>query len=132
MFIFGKDAYSKLKINTSREIPSFDIALAGSDVEIIGKVVEDARIDEQYLIEWENEIKLAVDDGSVKVCTEEGAAINSQDRNSKGKNTETETETETKDPYRDVREMRNRIKESGNSFITIYAIKCISLKELKD
>jgi len=127
MFIFGKDPNSTLKINVGGNAPTFDIALAGSDVEIHGKVAEDARIDEQYLKEWENEIKTAVDDGSIKVCTVEGAAINCQEKKDKDK----QAVVPTSDPYKDVKEMRKKIKESGSAYLPVYAVKCIVLKELK-
>ncbi|OGU58592.1 MAG: hypothetical protein A2X64_05045 [Ignavibacteria bacterium GWF2_33_9] len=126
MFIFGKDPKATLKINVGGNAPKFAIELAGSDVEIQGKVVEDARIDEQYLQEWENDIKTAVDDGSIKVCTEEGDAMTSQ-----GKKGVEISDKNSEDPYKDVKEMRLRMQESGKSYLSVYALNCIMLKEIK-
>lgn len=125
MFIFGKDPNATLKINVGGNAPKFAIELAGSDVEIHGKVVEDARIDEQYLKEWENDIKAAVEDGSIKVCTEEGDALTSQ-----GKKGVEKSET-TNDPYKAVNEMRKKIQESGKTYLPVYALNCIVMKEIK-
>ncbi len=126
MFIFGKDPKSTLKINVGGNSPKFAIELTGSNVEIHGKVVEDARIDEKYLQEWENDIKAAIDDGSIKVCTEEGDAMTSQGK----KGTEVSAKN-FKDPYKDVKEMRKRIQESGKSYLPVYALNCIVMKEIK-
>jgi hypothetical protein len=127
LFLYGQDPNNTIKINAGGEFSGFDVALEGSEVEITGKVIEDSRIDEQYLNDWEKEIKTAVDDGSIKVCTEDGKALTGQ-----GKKTDIKADsTAVVDPYADVKEMRKKLTESGKTFIAIYAIDCLTLKEIK-
>lgn len=56
MFIFGNNPESKAKIVTGEDMASFDVALEGSDVCVYG-VVEELRIDEAYLANWEAELE---------------------------------------------------------------------------
>lgn len=127
LFLFGTNTNNTVKVNAGGESTSFDLALEGSDVEITGKVIEDARIDEKYLNDWENEIKTAVDDGSIKVCTADGQALNGQ-----GKATEEKADSNAvADPYADVKAMRQKLAESGKTYIAVYSIDCLKIKEIK-
>jgi hypothetical protein len=127
LFLLGTDANSTVKVNAGAEVSGFDVALEGSDVEITGNVVEDSRIDEKYLNDWENEIKTAVDDGSIKVCTADGKALTGQ-----GKKTDVKADsTAVADPYADLKVMRKKLAESGKTYIAVYSIDCLTLKEIK-
>ncbi len=124
LFLFGADPEQTVKINAGGEVSAFDINLEGTDVEAIGTVVEDSRIDETYLNEWEAEIKQSVEDKDLKVCNEENKAISTQ----KGDSTVTEA---ADDPYADVKEFRKKLAESGKTYIAIYAIDCKTIKQIK-
>lgn len=125
LFLFGEDPENTVKINTGAEYASFDIKLEGSDVEILGTVVEDEKIDENYLNKWESDIKKMVDDGEIKVCKAESNAITKQQGDTLNDNEGVE------DPYADVKEMRNKLAKSGKTYISVYAIDCKTLKEIK-
>jgi hypothetical protein len=56
MFIFGKNPEATAKIVTGEELANFDVALEGSDVCVHG-MVEELRIDEAYLADWEAELE---------------------------------------------------------------------------
>ena len=128
LFLYGQDSNNTVKVNAGGDFANFDVALEGSDVEITGKVIEDSRIDEKYLNDWENEIKTAVDDGSIKVCTADGAALKGQ-----GKKTEANADSTNAvvDPYADLKIMRKKLADSGKTYIAVYAIDCMTLKEIK-
>ncbi len=128
LFLFDKNPDNTVKINAGGQFSVFDIALEGSDVEVKGKVIEDARIDEQYLTEWETEIKNSIDDGVVKTCKADGKTVTGQ---AKQNNKQVVRTDSVNDPYAEVKEMRKKLEESGKTYIPIYAIECITLKEIK-
>lgn len=127
MFIFDDNSEKTVKINAGGEVTMFDVAWEGSDVEVIGKVVEDARIDEQYLNEWEEEINQAIEDGEIEVCTAENEATEGQ-LTEEGETTE---EAED-DPFAPIKKYRKQLAESGKPYISYYAVECINAKELKN
>jgi hypothetical protein len=126
LFLFGADAEKTVKINAGGEVSAFDIKYEGTDVEITGTVVEDEKIDANYLNEWEADIKKMVEDKDQKVCNEENKAITGQ-TNDKAKAKDSVVE----DPYADVKEFRKKLAESGKTYISVYAINCKTMKELK-
>ncbi len=123
LFLFGANPDKTLKINAGGDFSTFDIKYEGSDVEIVGTVVEDDKIDVNYLNEWEADIKKSVEDKDQKVCNEESKAIAGQ-----GKDT---TKKDTKDPYAEVKEFRKKLETSGKTYIPVYAIDCKTMKVVK-
>ncbi len=128
LFLFDKNPDATIKINAGGQFSVFDIALEGSDVEVKGKVIEDSRIDEQYLTEWEEEIKNSVADEVVKTCNADGKAVTGQANKD---NKQVSAIDSVNDPYAEVKEMRKQLEQSGKTYIPIYAIDCITLKEIK-
>ncbi len=126
LFLFGADAEKTVKINAGGEVAAFDVKYEGTDVEITGTVIEDEKIDANYLNEWEAEITKSVEDKDQKVCTEENKAISGQ-TSDKTANMDTVIE----DPYAGVKEFRKKLAESGKTYISIYAIECKTIKEVK-
>jgi hypothetical protein len=126
LFLFGADAEKTVKINAGGEVSAFDVKYEGTDVEITGTVIEDEKIDANYLNEWEAEIKKMVEDKDQKVCTEENKAISGQTSDKKAGG-----DTVAEDPYAGVKEFRKKLEESGKTYISIYAINCKTLKEIK-
>lgn len=125
LFLFGADAQKTVKINAGVDFSSFDLKYEGTDVEITGTVVEDEKIDANYLNEWEADIKRMVDDKDIKVCNAESQAITGQTSDS------TKVDEAVEDPFADVKEFRKKLEESGKTYISIYAINCKTLKEIK-
>jgi hypothetical protein len=126
LFLFGADAEKTVKINAGGEVSAFDVKYEGTDVEITGTVVEDEKIDANYLNEWEAEIAKMLEDKDQKVCNEENKAITGQ-TSDKAKTKDTVVE----DPYAGVKEFRKKLEESGKTYISIYAINCKTMKEVK-
>ena len=129
MFVFGADPEQTVKINAGGEVSAFDMNLEGTDVEVTGTVIEDARIDEAYLSDWEDEIIQSIGDKDQKVCAAENQAISTQQGED---STIVETEAVENDPLADVREFRKKLRESGKSYIAIYAIDCKTMKQIKE
>jgi hypothetical protein len=125
LFLFSGDPEKTVKVNTGGDFPTFDIKYEGLDVELSGTVIEDEKIDANYLNEWEAEIKNSITDKDQKVCTEENKAISGQTAE-KEKTTEVDN-----DPYASVKEFRKKLEDSGKAYISIYAIDCKTMKEIK-
>lgn len=126
LFLFGANAEKTVKVNAGGDFSTFDIKYEGTDVEIKGTVIEDEKIDANYLNDWEKEIKAMVDDKDQKVCNAESQAINGQ------KGDKENVKDTIEDPYASVKKFRKKLEESGKTYISIYAINCKSLKELKN
>jgi hypothetical protein len=122
-FLFGKDAEKTVKVNAGGDHATFDIKAEGTDVEITGTVVEDEKIDANYLNEWEADIKKSVEDKDQKVCNEENKAITGQTA------CKEKTKDTVVDPYAEVNEFRKKLAASGKTYIPIYAINCKTMKE---
>ena len=123
LFLFGADPEKTLKINAGGEISAFDLKYEGMDVEITGTVVEDEKIDANYLNEWEAEIKASLEDKDQKVCTEDNKAIAVQDKDAA-------KDTVKDDPFANVKKFRKKLEESGKPYISIWGISCKTIKEV--
>jgi hypothetical protein len=124
LFVFGADPEQTVKVNSGGEVSAFDMNLEGTDVEITGTVIEDARIDEAYLSDWEDEIIAQIGDKDQKVCVAENQAISTQQGDSTMKET-------VEDPLADVRAFRKKLRDSGKTYIAIYGLDCKTLKQVK-
>jgi hypothetical protein len=125
LFLFGADPEKTVKINAGGQVAAFDIKYEGTDVEITGTVIEDEKIDANYLNEWEADIKKMTEDKDQKVCNEENKAITGQTSD------KAVVKDTVEDPYKDVKEFRKKLAESGKTYISVYAIDCKTMKELK-
>ena len=125
LFLFGADPEKTVKINAGGEVSAFDLKYEGLDVEITGTVVEDEKIDANYLNEWEAEIKAKIGDKDLKVCDADNKAISVQNEDKAA------AKDTVEDPYASVKEFRKKLEESGKTYISIYAINCKTMKEVK-
>ncbi len=125
LFLFSNNPEKTVKINAGGDFSTFDIKQEGLDVELTGTVIEDEKIDVNYLNEWEAEIKLSLTDKNQKVCTEENKAISGQTSEEK-----VSKEVE-EDPYARIKEFRQKLESSGKPYISIYAVDCKTIKEIK-
>jgi predicted small lipoprotein YifL len=126
LFVFDGDPDKTVKIYAGGEVSAFDMKLEGADIEVTGTVIEDEKIDMNYLDEWENDIRKMVEDGEQKVCNADAKAITVQTGDTVKENEAAE------DPYADVKAFRKKLEESGKTYISVYAIDCKTLKEVKE
>ncbi len=126
LFLFSDNPEKIVKINVGGDFSTFDVEYEGSDVEITGTVIEDEKIDANYLDEWEAEIKEAIanEDEEAHCDTEKKAIAGQTDDEAKAKEAK-------KDPYAKVKKLRKKLAESGKTYIAIYAIDCKNMKELE-
>lgn len=126
LFLFSADPKKTVKVNAAGDYATFDLKYEGSDVEITGTVVEDEKIDANYLNEWEAEIKAQIGDKDQKTCNAESGAIAGQAK------TDSAACEKANDPYAKVKEFRAKLEKSGKPYIAIYAINITGLKEMKN
>ncbi|MCF8367151.1 MAG: hypothetical protein K9H16_15280 [Bacteroidales bacterium] len=108
MFIIGDTTeVERIQIKAGNEIDAFNVELEGSDVSIVG-VVDELRIDEPYLTQWENELKADNPESELKIHRgEEGHEHNEGDPNA---------EFEQIDAY------RAQLAEQGVDHLSFYSI----------
>lgn len=59
MFVFGESPEDRIKIIPDKNMNSFEIELEGSDVLVQGVLIEELRVDEEYLAKREKELSSA-------------------------------------------------------------------------
>ncbi len=111
MFIMNEDQDVRIKITSGEGMAAFNTDMEGSDVAVKG-IIEELRIDEDYLQNWENELNAEKGgDSEHKIHTgEEGHEEHEGD---------VEHELEQISNYRDM------LKESGKDHLSFYNIACI-------
>lgn len=121
MFIAGEAAGQRFKINASADVGSFDIALEGSDVQVVG-LVEEQRVDAAYLDEWE----------STACSTEKEAAMANTHDHGDGHDHSHDSElTETqKKTLNNINSLRGKLEASGKGHLSFYSMKCKSFQEV--
>lgn len=102
---------NRLKITTGEDISEFEVDLEGKDV-IVNGVVEEERIDNAYLDEWEAEVK--------------GGNENHETGVHDGNHTEEENATMAK-----INDYREQIKNTEKGYLSFYSVKAKSF-EVKD
>lgn len=60
MFLVDQGTDGRIKVVTGENMASFNTDLEGNDVKVIG-TVDELRIDDAYLVEWENELMMESD-----------------------------------------------------------------------
>jgi len=116
MFIIGEDPDERIQVKAGDEIAAFEVELEGSDVLVTG-IVDELRIDEPYLTQWENELKAENPKSELKIHKgEEGHEHSEGDPNAE---------------YEQIEDYRAQIKENGTDHLSFYSIIATSYEEKK-
>lgn len=116
MFIAGLDPDERIKVTAGDDIAAFEVELEGSDVAVVG-VVEELRVDEAYLTNWENEIKAETPESEMKIHT--------------GEDGHEHGEGDVEAEFEQVNDLRAQLEESGKDHLSFYSIVAIEYKEKK-
>ncbi len=119
MFLVQGDSNLRVKVTTGDKIPSFDVALEGSEVMVKG-TVEELMVDEAYLSQWEDEINQQLSKEQKDV----------QQGQHKGLGEKADQGTH-EDPFAMIRQYRERIAQSGTDHISFYSVACNEFQEIK-
>ena len=123
MFVIETGSEGRVKVTPDENIAAFKTDLEGQTCKLIG-IVEEQRIDEEYLKEWEEEIMAGVDMGDDKG---EGSHL--------GGNTEKGgSDADMEEEMEKVNNLRQEIAESGKGYLallfsTLYRIRSSGMME---
>ena len=114
MFMVNQDADARVKITTGENMAAFNTELEGETVKVVG-IVDEQRIDEDYLREWEEEITSAPIEGE---NSEHGEKVHMGEHNQ-------EMEAEENPEMRQINNYREMIKETGKGYISFFSVTCV-------
>jgi len=117
MFIIGDTAeVDRIQIKAGDQIDAFNVELEGSEVSVLG-MVDELRIDETYLTEWENELKADNPESELKIHKgEEGHEHNEDDPMAE---------------FNQIDAYRAQLAELGVDHLSFYSIIAKEYKEKK-
>jgi len=113
MFVIETGSEGRIKVTPDENIAAFKTDLEGQSVKLIG-IVEEQRIDEDYLKEWEEEVMAGVDMGDDKG---EGSHLGG-DTEKGGSDADMEEEMEK------INNLRQEIAESEKGYLAFYSVLC--------
>lgn len=112
MFLVNEDGETRIKIVTGENMAAFNTELEGESVNVIG-IVDELRIDEEYLKEWEQEVLAGLegDEGDKG----EKVHMGEHKESASGENPELEQ----------INNYRKQIAESGKDYISFFSVICV-------
>ena len=150
MFLIDKNPDMSIKIVPGDNMPSFDVAMEGSEVAVTGVVAEDFAIDKNYLDEWEADVrKQAAEAMAEDSMQTEEESMESDTMNKKVAGTESteghedamQTTVEGGDGaghgdhhltgLEKVEKWRKKLADSGKDQLMVYMVKATKIEEKK-
>ncbi|MCX6234848.1 MAG: hypothetical protein NT175_09040 [Bacteroidetes bacterium] len=124
MFLMDGDSSKRVKVTVGGNISSFDIALEGSDIVVKG-IVDELKIDEAYLLQWEDEIKKQESEVQQDSTASSGQGMYTGlgEKIDQGNH---------QSPYDVINQYRQEVDASGKGFIAFYSIVCNKIEEKKE
>ncbi len=112
MFIIGEDPDKRVKITAGDKVATFDVELEGTDVLVKG-ILNEERIDEKYLSEWEEEIKAGSSGEPEALHTGEPG----------------HEDHEKEDDLKKIEKMRLEIQNSEKGYLSFYSIEALKVSK---
>jgi hypothetical protein len=112
MFLVNENGDARVKIVTGEDMAAFNTELEGESANVVG-VVDELRIDEEYLKEWEEEILAGVghDEGEKSEKVHMGE--------------HQESESDENPDLIQINNYREKIAESGKDYISFFSVVCV-------
>lgn len=121
MFIVDNESEARIKITPAAEVAAFNTGLVGDELLITG-TVEEQRIDEAYLMEWEEEIKAgSVENDDKGEGTHLGGNV---EKGGEGADINEEMEK--------VNNLREQLQASGKDYLAFYSVVCTGYEVVKE
>lgn len=111
----GDENDNRIKITTGENMTAFDKEWEGSTVKVIG-TIDELRIDEDYLNEWEAEIN------EVEDAHEAGKEVHTGEAGHEDHSKE--------DKMAQINDYREQIKETEKGYLSFYSIVCEEIEKL--
>ena len=133
LFITGEDPEDRIRITTGQDIPEFEVALEGSQIEVVG-VVKELIIDDTYLAEWEAEVMEGATDHDYGEGHEGGVGhvhAEAGETHDQGEHAEQEDRKARQEAtLKRIQSIRDEIAASGKDHISDYWIETVAFKVL--
>jgi len=126
MFLIGEDPDVRMKVTVGNDIPSFEVELEGSDVVVYG-FVDELRIDEDYLVQWEAE--LAEESEMTKEEEEEEEEEHEGHHTGLGEQADQGLHIEALEIIQDY---RDQIAASEKGYLSFLSVVCSEFEEKQD
>lgn len=120
LFLVSEESDARIKIVPDEEIAAFNSELEGEKIELVG-IVEEQRIDEDYIREWEEEVRSGTDLGDDKG---EGSHLG-------GKMEKGGVDADTSEEMKKILHLREMLSKSENGYLSFYSVLCTAY-ELDD
>ena len=117
MFIVDTESDGRVKVTPDENIAAFNADMEGENIEIVG-IVEEQRIDEAFLREWEEEILAGSD-----MADDKGEGKHLGGKMEKGG-----SEAEPNEEMDKVNRLREMLAESGEDHLSFYSVLCVDYK----
>lgn len=117
MFIVGENQDDRLQIKAGDEVAAFPLEAEGSIVEING-IVDELRIDEAYLENWENELKADNPESEMKIH--------------RGEEGHEHGEGDIQAEWNQIANYREQLVELGQEHLSFYSVICNSFVEIQE
>jgi hypothetical protein len=117
LFIVDTESEGRVKVTPDENIAAFNSDLEGENIEIVG-IVEEQRVDEAFLREWEEEILAGSD-----MSDDKGEGKHLGGKMEKGGSDATQNEEMEK-----VNRLREMLAESGEDHLSFYSVRCVGYK----
>lgn len=123
MFLVCEESDARIKITPDEEIAAFNAELEGDKIVLVG-IVEEQRIDEAYLREWEEEVKAGSD-----MSDDKGEGVHLGGKMEKGGD-----HSDIAEEMEKVNHLRTMLQDSGKDHLSFYSVLCTSydVKEAND
>jgi len=105
MFVFGESPEDRIKIITAKNMNSFEVELEGSDVLVQGILIEELRVDEDYLARRKDE-------------------LSSVDKSE-------ENQEELEEGKQQIEDLKEQLDACGEDSLSFYVIECSAFEEVK-
>lgn len=116
-FLVSPESEARIKITPDEHIAAFNTNMEGNVVIITG-VVEEQRIDEAYIMDWEQEVKsgvVAQDDKG------EGSHLGGQlEKGGEG--------ADISEEMQKIENLRQTLKDSGKAYLSFFSVLCTSIE----
>jgi hypothetical protein len=116
MFIVGENPDERLQIKASDDVSAFAVELEGSMVEVIG-IMDELRINEEYLQEWEAELKADNPESELKIH--------------RGEEGHEHEEEDAEYEWKQINNYREMLAETEDDHLSFYSLIAKSFVEVK-
>lgn len=126
MFIVNKDTDARVKIVTGENMAAFNTDIVGETLAVVG-IVDELRIDEAYLREWEEQVK------GDNPPEQENAAMHAKEKKGQkmGMQEGEHEKGEVSPDMQQINNLRQQLADSGKDHLSYFSIICVDYQVIE-